>query len=101
MRFEFNLCYDRQGQPITIPEWGRLHRDPDYVTVAQDKVGDRLISTIWLGLDLGWGPQPVIFETMIFGEDDARCVRYATEAQARDGHTVTVAFLREQVETER
>ena len=57
------------------------------------------VSTIWLGLDLGFswpaGGPPVIFETMIFGGPlDGYCERWTTEAEARAGHRAFVRLLR-------
>ena len=107
-------AYDRQGQPITLEEAGRLHKDHKYVVVKQETVGVYWISTVWLGYDHrhGSGP-PVIFETMVFergpagireeyrglrtlvddtyhewNEVDGR--RYCTEAEALAGHAAMV-----------
>jgi hypothetical protein len=66
------------------------------------------VSTVWLGIDHGFGGymtrpgdlyQPIIFETMIFGGGDdypyhQQCVRYATEAEAIEGHWRTMQDLR-------
>lgn len=103
--------YDRAGRPITLREWGELHRDPDYRIVEQTEVGVAWVSTVWLGLDLEWGRgEPVIFETMTFVkpiddwlgrerlavlEDLDRCERYGTEADAKLGHQRHVTTARE------
>lgn len=106
------MYFDRDGNPISMRRWGELrergldgdgHYGPNsYVRIGQDKVGEATVSTVWLGIDHGWGfsadPEnlrPVIFETMIFGgpRDDSM-MRYHTEAEAIKGHAEAVADLR-------
>lgn len=109
--------YDRQGLPVPIGEWvRRLEAQGDYPLIAQDNVGNFLVSTVWLGMDhsLGGGP-PLIFETMLlpardgkplppgeWPEDDdgsdlssGRIWRYSTEEDARAGHESVLARLRD------
>jgi hypothetical protein len=87
--------YDRQGKSIDAGEWGRLSAIPEYKRVASTKGSGRWVSTIWLGLDHGWGGgPPLIFETMVFAVDkggdvnwgDLDADRYATEEEAKAGH---------------
>lgn len=105
------IYYDRQGQPIyDTLAWGKLFQDPDYKRVAEDTVGHLWVSTVWLGLDHSSWPilrdhgahVPIIFETMVFakeGEDQVGPVidnysrRYATEAEALEGHKEIVALV--------
>jgi hypothetical protein len=51
--------------------------------------GDVRVSTVFLGLDYNFsdhGP-PLLFETMAFvGHEEAGCERYATWAEAEEGH---------------
>jgi hypothetical protein len=57
--------------------------------VADEKVGDVRVSTVFLGLDHAWGGNepPQIFETMVFGgELDQEMDRYSTWEQAEIGH---------------
>lgn len=95
--------YDKEGRPIDTRTLGRLWMDRDYKVIAQEDVltpnGDMLwVSTVWLGIDHGWGESkvPIIFETMVFGEGlaDKYCERYATEAQSKTGHERVVAALK-------
>jgi hypothetical protein len=68
------LYYDRQGFPIPAVDgveptlvWARLHADTAYRRVALDELPDgSVLSTVWLGLDHGFGGPPLIFETMRF-----------------------------------
>jgi hypothetical protein len=101
--------YDKEGHPISIPEWGVLHRDEDYVRVGLTEVGPYVVSTVWIGLDHSWGQgPPVIFETMVFTksawhddrsdpdheqllEIDAK--RYCTLQEAQEGHSETVLLI--------
>lgn len=98
--------YDRDG----LPHDGDLHlleshlADPRYKRVRRSKVLDAAdpatsydVSTVWMGIDHQHddGP-PLIFETMAFPEgsfDEAAQERYATEAEAEQGHTAVVATL--------
>ena len=65
--------YDRQGQRIDLMTWARHVEDRQYSVVAQHWVRGWMVSTVWLGLDHGYGmtPVPLIFETMIFAPKDA------------------------------
>jgi hypothetical protein len=93
--------YGRDGMPITLEQWAT--RTEETKRVAQDDVatpGGRLlwVSTVWLGIDMGfnYGP-PLIFETMVFehGAADELCHRYATEDDALAGHAEIVHAARE------
>jgi len=98
------LYFDKEGAPISMQRWGELrwHMDDDgrvseYARVGDDHVGAVWVSTVWLGIDHGFGHgPPQIFETMIFGSEaefNPVC-RYATEADAVAGHWRTVADLK-------
>lgn len=93
--------YDKDGTPISdVMTWGLKLQDPEYKRVAKDTLDDgRMVSTVWLGLDHGWGDgPPLIFETMVFSSkdsfDDQYMERYATEAEALAGHQRIVQCLR-------
>lgn len=104
MTFNYLNAYNRDGDPITQDEWARLHSDHEYKRVAEDTVGEWWVSTVWLGIDHGYGDIPVIFETMVFPmsenastadfSTDQHCERYTTEADAIRGHAETVTALR-------
>lgn len=107
-RGEFPHFYDRLGNPISIERFGRLTQaDFDYRRVALDYVGPFVVSTVWLGVDHGWGhgSAPLIFETMVFTADGWErlgmadmlgrdCERYSTEEQALRGHEEMVTLVR-------
>lgn len=56
--------------------------------VAHDRLpGEVMVSTIFLGIDHGYGGAPLLFETMIFGgQHDQWQNRYRTFQAAKDGH---------------
>lgn len=99
-----HLYYDRQGQPITLHEWAAKMNDDAYKRVAITECAGVMVSTVWLGLDHSFGSTgpPVIFETMVFASENAPEAlaasdgeewRYATEAEAMEGHRAVVARL--------
>lgn len=88
---------DPNGKPyqvLDLIEWAtgfeKLNR-----RVAQDKIGDVSISTIFLGFDHSWdGPPPVLWETMIFGGEHAEYqMRYTTIDAALEGHKAAVRLV--------
>lgn len=67
-------------------EWARLFNQSDW-QVALDHVNGIKISTVFLGIDHGYGGKPHWFETMIFGGGhDGYLERYATWDEAEVGH---------------
>jgi hypothetical protein len=90
--------YNRAGEPISYVQWRRLFEDKRYQVVRQTEVGEVMVSTVWLGMDHGWGEEhgPIIFETMIFGlegDQDAEQYRYADEETALVDHEHLVQQL--------
>ncbi len=99
--------YDRQGNAITLEEYGTLMADFGYKSVGYDHIGDFLVSTAWLGANHNFSDDstPLIFETMIFeGSLPAPVTtsspsswqfnnyqtRYATEEEAIVGHAEAI-----------
>lgn len=104
------VYFSRDGEPLTFSEWANLfesiHDPVAYRMVGQDTVFDKngrehFVSTVWLGLDHGFGKgPPVIFETMIFCHGHECRIndeqwRYCTEAQAEAGHAAAVQLVEE------
>lgn len=87
----------RNGDPITMEQWSELVGNLEYKRVAYTTMGEVVVSTVWLGMNHNFddvGP-PLIFETMIFGGDLAdEQWRWATEAEALDGHEKVVGEAR-------
>ena len=106
------IYYDRQGNPMSQDDYiaQRYGGDLDAFRVGIDEIGPYVISTVWLGLDHGFGDgPPVIFETMVFASEawyaDRRdpdhlpliefdCQRYCTEEEAQAGHDEMVLLVR-------
>jgi hypothetical protein len=82
--------------PVDDPvEWASF-TDADR-RVAQASVGDAWVSTVFLGIDHGFGfnDAPVLWETMIFGGSrDQEQHRYTSQAEALAGHARLVRELR-------
>lgn len=103
------LYYDRQGKPMEMLDWAAKHSDFDYKVIAQHWVRGWMVSTVWLGIDHGFGMSaaPILFETMIFPPGDEAgdhgimseeyCDRYPTEAAAHAGHDRALSWLREKL----
>src|SRR5262245_61047886 len=91
------MYFDIDGSPITLWEWvalmerrrpGALWREAGGWRVGWDGVSAEHVSTVWLGLDHGWGRgAPIIFESLVCGGlFDGTMRRYSTLEQARAGH---------------
>lgn len=77
-----------------------------YKRVGLDEFGPYTVSTVWLGIDHGFGrgALPLIFETMVFGpgghSDEREQVRVATLAEAKATHAAMVEEYRKRAEDE-
>lgn len=102
------MYFDPDGNDITMRQWSEIYADRDRRVVRQQRIGSVFLSTVWLGLNHGWGdPAPLIFETMTFPArlrhrkpvrlDSPRpmnrrmrewqiCRRYSTRQEALAGH---------------
>lgn len=95
---------NENDEPVAIDDvmtWGRWFETADR-KVAKDTVGSFDISTVFLGLNHGYGDgPPLLYETMVFrldgdgersmSEDTMR--RYTTRDEAVAGHAEVVAEL--------
>jgi hypothetical protein len=99
-----------QGRPTDeYIEW--LYGEDSYKhkVLIQEEVGNKWVSTVFLGLDHGFGDNIRVFETMVFtnGEGSERdCQRYSTWEEAIAGHRrvcdeLTSGLSREQLEAAR
>lgn len=80
-----------------ILKWGEWMERPDRL-LWKDKVGDILVSTVFLGLDHGFGGQPIWFETMTFGDDLERMERYSTYEEAINGHKKVLEAVQKELD---
>jgi hypothetical protein len=83
---------DEGGNPVPEPNtlrWAFWFEKANRI-VRQDRVGEVLISTVFLGLDHYYrddAHEPVLWETMIFGgPEDQYQRRYTSRAAAEQGH---------------
>ncbi len=86
---------DADGNPVAEPDvvkWAEWFQSADRC-VAQEQVGDALISTIFLGVNHNFtdGP-PIVWETMIFGgkldQEQVRCSGSRKDAEAMHARMV-------------
>lgn len=91
---------DNEGNPVAendLSAWGSWYQDnPDQRRLANDKIGDVRISTVFLGLDHSFGGgEPVLWETMIFeGQHDGYQERYTSKGKALEGHKKAVELVK-------
>lgn len=87
-----------------ILEWARFFEKRKKRIVKQETIGHYWVSTVFLGIDHGFGTgAPVLFETMVFldkedscsDRESGGCERYCTWEEAAAGHEVVCARLRE------
>ncbi len=86
--------YNKKGEPVSFSQWMVLCQDPEYRRVDKtDFPGGDFVSTVLLGLNHSYdGGGLKIFESMSFENDEwVEQVRYATEEEAKVGHTEMVA----------
>ena len=80
MRF-YTLDDKNNPVPCSLDEWGKYFKHDfkeNKRRVAEDRIGEYYISTIFLGVDHNFfevGP-PLVFETMVFKDDDYGCAIY-------------------------
>lgn len=97
---KFEMYFMKDGTPAkSREEFAAKFEDEKYRRVDWTSLSDgtekEFVSTVWLGINHAFGPgRPLIFETMAFYDDDWReCRRYATEAEAKEGHKKMVAEI--------
>jgi hypothetical protein len=83
--------YDKEANLISSYEYENLFKDKEYNLLAEDMIGDCLISTAWVGFDLRKSRtearKPVIFESRIYtGIYAGKNWSYCTEGEALEGH---------------
>lgn len=81
-----------------LAEWAQWMEKGNRI-VKQDQLGEVRVSTVFLGMDHSWsGTTPILFETMIFGGDhDEYQERYATWAEAEEGHKRALEMVQSQL----
>ena len=91
---------DDDGDPVPVEDWktwAEWYETHDRV-IAKTKVGDALVSTVFLSLDHAFlGGPPLLYETMIFGgpHDQNDQWRHHNRHAALALHDQVVAALRD------
>lgn len=99
------LYFDRKGRPINMWIAAELKYRPGSPyervgdTYLTGRLGPASISTVWLGSNHSFrrDTPPLIFETMIFCDDEdwnLSCWRYATKREAEIGHRQIVRLVK-------
>lgn len=92
------LYYRRDGSTHDNPmEWARSLYEEER-RVALTTLGEVKVSTVFLGIDHGFGltKHPILYETLVFdGPLDANCERWTNEVAALAGHDQWVERVRE------
>ena len=111
MRNRFWILDGEKLVETDLMGWGEWFENFDNRRIAETTIGDAWVSTVFLGIDHNFGGEgpPLLFETMVFFDrEDLRdeiMMRYATYAEAREGHDSIVAALsmieRESIDTAR
>jgi hypothetical protein len=100
---EFKYILNEKGEPVAEPDlakWGQQFEQTERRRVAREQIGEATISTVFLGLDHGWGGgPPVLWETMVFGGVlDQECDRCSgSREQAEAMHARMVARVKGKV----
>lgn len=89
--------YTLSGSEITEVDVAEWFESDDRI-IAQDKVGNVLVSTVFLGIDHNFCNEgaPVLFETMVFGGPlDSEMERYCTRQEAEQGHARMLELVKD------
>jgi len=96
------LDKDHRTVPVrTVLEWALWFEKTENRIVAKTQTKLYLVSTMFMGIDMGWGISgpPILFETMVFdrkgtsgheAEIEGSTWRYSTWDDAEAGHKATV-----------
>lgn len=92
------------GEPVAVSpaEWSLWFDDAKNRQLARDDFGEISVSTVFLGIDHGWGrgEKPILWETMVFGGPlDHERERYTSRDDALAGHAVITALVKALAET--
>ena len=88
--------------PVVEPDlltWGEWFETADRV-ISRTEVGVSVVSTVFLGLDHGWGGRPLLFETMAFTDGDVEgdvTRRCSTWREAEAQHAAVVEQVRSKI----
>lgn len=93
MRHDYYRLDGHEAVPCDLHEWATAFKGPRHVAIYE--FGDTKVSTVFLGLDHGYGDgPPVLFETMVFGgPHDGHQERASTWDEAQCMHDAVVRIV--------
>lgn len=95
----FTLDENDNVVPVDKYVWLDLDSVKANRIVKKTEIGEVEVSTIFLGMFFGSEDEvPLVFETVIFGgEFDQSRIRYASKAEALEGHDIFVKVVKGQL----
>jgi hypothetical protein len=92
----YGILEGKKVVPCDVTMWAPWFEATPNRRVAETKIGDSLISTVFLGIDHGFGGDPLWFETMVFGGPfDQEQHRYQTYEESEYGHKMMIKKIEE------
>lgn len=78
---DYYILDNRKAVPCGLLTWGAMMQNAGSRRVAETKIGEVRVSTVFLGIDHSFGDGvPLLFETMAFGgpldEEQDRCTTW-------------------------
>jgi hypothetical protein len=100
------LDENKKPYQVSLIEALELYKHPEMKVTKQDNFDGVRVSTVFLGMDHGWGDrnspdyQPILWETMVFGgEYDDYQERYTSHEEALEGHQKMVELVKQSLQT--
>ena len=81
------LTKDKKIKQVSLMTWAKWFEGEDRI-VKREVVGKFTISTVFLGIDHNFSDKgkKLLFETMVFGDEEQYQERYSTYQEALEGH---------------
>lgn len=104
MPLSYYLNEDKSVSPCNLYQWAK-QQHLEIPHIGCDIVNDKVVSTIWLGINHNWDDSdsnPLIFETVVFDKDanSFHQERYSTYAEALKGHQDAIQWVKDKFEQE-
>lgn len=85
----------KEPKEVDLVTWARWMETSKNFRIALDEIGPITVSTVFLGLDRGFGQEkPVLFETLVWITNLPTPVyetfRYCTYEEAEEGHALQI-----------
>jgi len=99
----YKLDENKNAVRCTSEEWSKIIKDIDARRVCFTRLDKYEVSTVFLGLDHGYGfhGKPILFETMVFGpaleQYQTRCENYS---EAIGMHTEAVEWVMNKIKND-